>query len=100
MVLVRSRDLKTDSILYTTARSVPMMMGSCAGLAALIGTFDAAGKSITGSYAHAQPIKAAQYGAALEGEHAENAGAGEPGWREERERRRQRFFKVREQEDC
>lgn len=31
-----------------TARSIPMMMGSCAALATLIGTFDAAGKSISG----------------------------------------------------
>lgn len=79
------------------ARSIPMMVGSCAAMAALVGTFDAAGKSITGSYSHATPIfgaPAAQHGSAVEGEGAEHAGVGERGWREERERRRQSFFKV------
>lgn len=80
------------------ARSVPLMVGSCAGLAALIGTFDAAGKSITGAYAHGQPIygaKASEHGVALEGEPGHYAGAGEVGWREERAKRREKFFKVR-----
>lgn len=74
-----------------------MMVGSCAGLAALIGTFDAAGKSITGSYAHGMPIygaKASEEGVHIDGQHIENGAPGERGWREERERRRQQFFKV------
>jgi hypothetical protein len=82
------------------ARSVPMMAGSCAGLAALIGTFDAAGKSISGSYARGMPIygahATAEGGMAIEGQHLSNVPVrGELGWREERERRRQQFFKVR-----
>lgn len=70
-----------------------MMFGSCAALAALVGTFDAAGKSLTGSYAHGAPdfgAQAAQHGVALEGD----AGHGQRGWREEREARRKSFFKV------
>lgn len=64
-----------------TARSIPMMVGSCAGLAALIGTFDAAGRSLSGTYAKASPL---DYAA---GDHAKD-------WREEREARRSKFFKV------
>lgn len=75
------------------------MVGSCAALATLIGTFDAAGKSISGAYSHGQPIfgaKATEHGVAIEGQgpEGENAGAGERGWREERARRREKFFKV------
>ncbi|PWN94009.1 hypothetical protein FA10DRAFT_270905 [Acaromyces ingoldii] len=76
------------------ARSIPMMFGSCAALAALVGTFDAAGKSLTGSYAHGAPdfgAQAAQHGVALEGD----AGHGQRGWREEREARRKSFFKKK-----
>lgn len=77
-----------------SARSIPMMFGSCAALAALVGTFDAAGKSLTGSYAQGAPGLsggvAAEHGTALEGD----AGHGQRGWREEREARRKSFFKV------
>lgn len=74
-----------------------MMMGSCAALAALIGTFDAAGKSLSTAYSHGQPVygaKATEHGVSIEGQGAENAAPGERGWREERDRRRQQFFKV------
>ncbi|UZJ55907.1 hypothetical protein CBS101457_005227 [Exobasidium rhododendri] len=77
------------------ARSIPMMVGSCAALATLIGTFDAAGRSISGSFPHAEPIfgaKATKDGVSIEG--GESGAHGGRGWREERERRRQNFFKV------
>lgn len=70
------------------------MFGSCAGLAALIGTFDAAGSSLTGRYPRASPadlIKAQKESG--EGHHGE----GQPkdlSWREAREERRKSFFKV------
>ena len=73
-------------------RSIPVMVGSCAALATLVGTFDAAGKSLSGSYAHAQPNFGAT--AAKHSEGVEGEGLGQRGWREEREKRRAQFFKV------
>lgn len=75
-------------VLGAAARSVPMMFGGCASLAALIGTFDAAGKSLQGTYARASPTDFAHGG------HDTSHGPGEKGWREAREARRQSFFKV------
>lgn len=67
------------------------MFGSCAGLAALVGTFGAAGHSLTG------PYSAALVDAAKGENHSDNPyGPGEAGWRAERERRRTNFFKVSE----
>lgn len=66
------------------------MFGSCAGLAALVGTFGAAGRSLTGPYSAAL-VDAARGDNA----HSDNPdGPGESGWRAERERRRTNFFKV------
>lgn len=76
-------------VLGAAARSVPMMFGGCASLAALIGTFDAAGKSLQGTYARAS---------ATDFSHGHDAAPGTPGWREAREARRQSFFKVRTSE--
>lgn len=70
-------------------RSVPMMFGSCLALGALVGTFDAAGKTFNGTAPHATPTSVAS-----EGHQDEGHGAGEPGWREQREARRASFFKV------
>lgn len=77
----------------TKARSVPLMFGSCASLAALVGTFDAAGKTISSSFSS---DAAASHGVALEGaqDGGEAAGHGSLGWRQQRERRRETFFKV------
>lgn len=75
-------------VLGAAARSVPMMFGGCAALAALIGTFDAAGKSLQGTYARPSPKDFAL------GDHDTSHGPGEQGWREAREARRQSFFKV------
>lgn len=75
-------------VLGAAARSVPMMFGGCASLAALIGTFDAAGKSLQGTYSRASPQDFAQ------GNHDTPHGTGAQGWREAREARRQSFFKV------
>lgn len=77
------------------------MAGSCAGLAVLVGTFDAAGSSLSGSYPRASPF----FGVSrIDGEadkHSHTTGGpGELGWREERERRRNAFFKVRERESA
>lgn len=69
-----------------------MMFGSCLALGALVGTFEAAGHSLRGAYPHASPLTAGS--AHVEGHLEEGAGTGERGWREERERRRERFFKV------
>ncbi|PWN53800.1 hypothetical protein IE53DRAFT_309610 [Violaceomyces palustris] len=66
------------------ARSIPMMAGSCIALASLVGTFDAAGKSLTGTYAKPSPADFIP----SEGGHAEKS------WRELREERRKNFFKV------
>jgi hypothetical protein len=82
-----------------SARSIPLMVGSCAAMAALIGTFDAAGKSLSGAYAHSQPVfgaKATEDGVSVAGQGpvGEHGVPGERGWREERDLRRQRFFKV------
>ncbi|KAN0065744.1 hypothetical protein ACQY0O_000874 [Thecaphora frezii] len=85
-------------VLGAGARSLPMMVGSCAALAALIGTFDAAGRSLQGTYARASPLdytNANQHGVAAEG----TAAPGERGWREEREARRQSFFKQKKSAD-
>lgn len=60
------------------------MFGSCAGLAALIGTFGAAGRSLAG------PYKASLVDAAR----GENPESGDAGRRSESERRRKSFFKV------
>lgn len=73
-------------VLGAAARSVPMMFGGCASLAALIGTFDAAGKSLQGTYARPS---------ANDFSHDHDAAPGAMGWREAREARRQSFFKVR-----
>lgn len=75
-------------VLGAAARSVPMMFGGCASLAALIGTFDAAGKSLQGTYARPTPTDFAR------GDHGTPHGSGEKGWREAREARRRSFFKV------
>lgn len=75
-------------VLGAAARSVPMMFGGCASLAALIGTFDAAGKSLQGTYARSSPKDFAHGGEDTE------HGPGGKGWREAREARRQSFFKV------
>lgn len=72
-------------VLGAAARSVPMMFGGCASLAALIGTFDAAGKSLQGTYARASPYDFS---------HDHDAAPGAQGWREARDARRQNFFKV------
>jgi hypothetical protein len=75
-----------------------MMIGSCAALATLIGTFDAAGRSISGSFAHAEPVfgaKATKDGVSIDGHVTDGESATHGAWREERERRRQNFFKVR-----
>lgn len=74
-----------------------MMFGSCATLAALVGTFDKAGKSLAGAYGSANANSPISHGMAMEGQQPglEHAGVGETGWRAERERRRTAFFKVR-----
>ncbi|KAJ9479357.1 Complex I-B14.7 [Pseudozyma hubeiensis] len=76
-------------VLGAAARSVPMMFGGCASLAALIGTFDAAGKSLQGTYARAS---------ATDFSHGHDAAPGTPGWREAREARRQSFFKQKKED--
>ncbi|GAC97462.1 mitochondrial import inner membrane translocase subunit [Pseudozyma hubeiensis SY62] len=76
-------------VLGAAARSVPMMFGGCASLAALIGTFDAAGKSLQGTYARAS---------ATDFSHGHDASPGTPGWREAREARRQSFFKQKKED--
>ncbi|KAF8577877.1 hypothetical protein K439DRAFT_1277991, partial [Ramaria rubella] len=38
------------------ARSIPMAFASCAALAAMVGTFDAAGKSLTGDGRDKEPL--------------------------------------------
>lgn len=67
--------------LGAVSRSVPMMAGSCLGLATLIGTFDAAGGSLQG-------LTPRPSGA------AEDLSHGELSWRERRDAQRARFFKV------
>jgi len=81
-------------VLGAAARSVPMMFGGCASLAALIGTFDAAGKSLQGTYSRPSPKDFAQ------GDHDTAHGPGGQGWREAREARRQSFFKVSTRTQC
>lgn len=61
-----------------------MMFGNCLALATLMGTFRAAGDSLTGPYKEGTPLSV--------GGGDENT----PEWREEREKRRMRFFKVSE----
>ncbi|CAO1622947.1 unnamed protein product [Parajaminaea phylloscopi] len=73
-----------------SAGSLPMMAGSCLAIGALMGTFRATGNALSGPNPVENPHSV---GAAIEGAGHENAGIGERGWREERERRRQRFFK-------
>lgn len=68
-------------VLGAVSRSVPMMAGGCAGLAALIGTFDAAGRSLQGTQSRPSGLD-------------QHESHGEPGWREQREARRKSFFKV------
>lgn len=63
-----------------------MMFGNCLALATLMGTFRAAGDSLTGPYKEGTPLSV--------GGGDENT----PEWREEREKRRMRFFKVRRRE--
>ncbi|PWN25613.1 hypothetical protein BDZ90DRAFT_234051 [Jaminaea rosea] len=63
------------------ARSVPMMFGSCLALGTLMGTFRAAGDSLTGPYKEGLPLAA--------GGGDEN----QPDWRELRKERRNAFFK-------
>lgn len=65
-----------------------MMAGSCIGLAALIGTFEAAGGSLMGNFATANPVAEAR---ALGLDHDAPS---EPDWREQRDERRRKFFKV------
>ncbi|SAM82427.1 related to nadh-ubiquinone oxidoreductase 21.3 kda subunit [Ustilago bromivora] len=79
-------------VLGAAARSVPMMFGGCASLAALIGTFDAAGKSLQGTYARPTPTDFAH------GDHDTSHGSGEKGWREAREARRRSFFKQKKKD--
>lgn len=76
-------------VLGAAARSVPMMFGGCASLAALIGTFDAAGKSLSGVYARPSPNDFTH------SDHDASHGTRELSWKEAREARRQSFFKVR-----
>ncbi|KDN39842.1 hypothetical protein K437DRAFT_239250 [Tilletiaria anomala UBC 951] len=71
------------------ARSLPMMFGACAGMAALVGTFDAAGRSMVGL----PSVSSYASGKASEGEHGQVPGG--LSWREEKEKRRQAFFKKR-----
>lgn len=66
----------------SSARSVPMMFGSCLALGTLMGTFRAAGDSLTGPYKEGLPLAA--------GGGDEN----QPDWRELRKERRNAFFKV------
>ncbi len=75
-------------VLGAAARSVPMMFGGCASLAALIGTFDAAGKSLSGVYARPSPNDFTH------SDHDASHGTHELSWKEAREARRQSFFKV------
>lgn len=63
-----------------------MMAGGCLALGMLMGSFDAAGKSIMGTAAKPSPADAAP----SHGDEEEHA----PSWREERDRRRRGFFKV------
>ncbi|KAJ1026798.1 hypothetical protein NDA16_002095 [Ustilago loliicola] len=79
-------------VLGAAARSVPMMFGGCASLAALIGTFDAAGKSLQGTYARPSPTDFAH------GDHDTSHGPGKKSWREAREARRQSFFKQKKED--
>ncbi|PWY99417.1 hypothetical protein BCV70DRAFT_118539 [Testicularia cyperi] len=84
-------------VLGASRRSIPMMAGGCAALGALVGTFDAAGRSLQGTYARPSPKEYAHansHGVASEGSH----GAGERGWREEREARRKSFFKQKKED--
>jgi len=70
------------------------MFGSCAGLAALIGTFDAAGSSLSGRYPRASPLDLRKES---EG-HGHDEGSKDLNWREARDERRKAFFKVSTQE--
>lgn len=75
-------------LFFFVVGSIPTMFGSCAGLAAVVGTFGAAGRSLTGPYSAAL-VDAAK------GDNSDNSTTpGEVGWRAERERRRNSFFKV------
>ncbi|CEH12044.1 NADH-UBIQUINONE OXIDOREDUCTASE SUBUNIT [Ceraceosorus bombacis] len=83
-------------ILGASRRSLPFAAGSCLGLSALLGSFNAAGSSLRGRWAHASPLdSAAMGGSEQHGDHG--AAAGSFGWREERERRRAHFFKPKEE---
>ncbi|CAO1624418.1 unnamed protein product [Sympodiomycopsis kandeliae] len=82
-------------VIGASVRSIPTMVGSCAGLATLIGTFDAAGGSLMGDFATSNPISE---GLASLGGHG-NEAAGTSGWREAREERRRRFFKQPQQSE-
>jgi hypothetical protein len=70
-----------------------MMAGACLGMAALIGTFDAAGKSLAGSSLPTS-VNSAVVSQTLRKSEGEGEGHGEIDVRAERERRRQAFFKV------
>lgn len=63
-------------------------------MATLMGTFRAAGASLRGSYAISTPSSA---GADL-GVRPTQVHEGELGWREQRDERRKRFFKVSSRE--
>ncbi|GAK65856.1 NADH-ubiquinone oxidoreductase 213 kda subunit [Moesziomyces antarcticus] len=79
-------------VLGAAARSVPMMFGGCASLAALIGTFDAAGKSLSGVYARPSPNDFTH------SDHDASHGTHELSWKEAREARRQSFFKQKKED--
>ncbi|PWN98026.1 hypothetical protein FA09DRAFT_330186 [Tilletiopsis washingtonensis] len=72
------------------ARSIPTLFGASAGLALLLGVFDEAGASLTGSNKRPSLLDAVGRSGDADSDHVP---VGSRGWREERDERRRRFFK-------
>jgi hypothetical protein len=75
----------------SAARSIPTLFGASAGLALLLGVFDEAGASLTGSNKRPSLLDAVGRSGDADSDHVP---VGSRGWREERDERRRRFFKV------
>ncbi|KAK0528344.1 hypothetical protein OC834_004082 [Tilletia horrida] len=83
-------------VMGASARSPQTMIFGCLGLGALLGTFQATGRSLTGPHATSQPVKAVPLGSAPDGV-AEDGQVRTAG-REVREARRKSFFKQPRQD--
>ncbi|KAK0529022.1 hypothetical protein OC835_004459 [Tilletia horrida] len=87
---------RTGSTIAIFSRSPQTMIFGCLGLGALLGTFQATGRSLTGPHATSQPVKAVPLGAAPDGV-AEDGQVRTAG-RQVREARRKSFFKQPRQD--